>query len=341
MARERMGTLRTRSGAVLVIDMGLLDLWSHDREPNIPEGVLSEEARLNANSGPDFIIEGKDATRAAELFNHSVQPPYELDVPTNTQAWLRAAFAERLEGHGLDARLRALPGRVPHRDRVALALAGSVRGGIVQFAGVWAVATAGLPTARDIPVFGERVRRGENEGRYSEVHLEVAGHEWVESSQLIGKVMVDKARLMFVDPDALGAWVHDRSLDGKADFVFWGRDAAEVARKTRAPHLDDGIFGWVDLDIDAVLEKGLPIEEGRGLGGLRVATDFRPHSHHYLVMRDVRSSPTESGTLELAGTKLCGFMTTWGDGAWDVVRDVNARGELVRVRVIFDADRAP
>ncbi len=45
----------------------------------------------------------------------------------------------------------------------------------------------------------------------------------------LGDVMVDWAKLAFVDADALGLWEHNDTLNGLADFVYWGRDAEQVA----------------------------------------------------------------------------------------------------------------
>lgn len=50
----------------------------------------------------------------------------------------------------------------------------------------------------------------------------------------------------------------------------------------------------------------------------RFALDFRPHTHQWQVMRDVRATRTESGVIDLAGGSLCMFMTTWGDGGFSL-----------------------
>jgi hypothetical protein len=101
---------------------------------------------------------------------------------------------------------------------------------------------------------------------------------------------VDWARLLAVDVDALAGWQDSEPLDGKADFAFWGVDAA-------------------------------------------FATDFRPHSHHYVLMEQVRSSPTESGVVSLGEARACGFTTRWGDGIFEVHRDLDAEGRVVQIRI--------
>ena len=72
--------------------------------------------------------------------------------------------------------------------------------------------------------------------------------------------------------------------------------------------------------------------------GYKFATDFRPHSHHFLAMKQVRTTPTESGTVEVGGARVCIFMTSWGDGFFPVYRDVDARGRLVRVCIDLGND---
>ena len=82
-------------------------------------------------------------------------------------------------------------------------------------------------------------------------------------------VSVDEARLMFADADALG-WRHEDALDGKADYVFWGRDAEAAATLHGAPKLSPDEFGWVDLPVDEAVERGLAVEESREQRGLDV-----------------------------------------------------------------------
>ena len=47
-------------------------------------------------------------------------------------------------------------------------------------------------------------------------------------------------------------------------------------------------------------------------------------------MRQVRASTSESGAVELATAKLCGFMTSWGDAIFDILADRDAVGRLAR-----------
>jgi hypothetical protein len=146
-------------------------------------------------------------------------------------------------------------------------------------------------------------------------------------------VSVDYARLLVADVDALGSWRHEESLDGCADFVFWGRDAEQAARDISAPRLETDEFGWRDVPEAIAEERGLLVEEYREKQSLKFATDYRPHSHHWRVMGPTRQSATESGMTEVDGVTVCNFMTTWGDGVFDVYRNLGEAGELVRIRI--------
>ena len=40
--------------------------------------------------------------------------------------------------------------------------------------------------------------------------------------------------------------IHDESIDGLADFVFWGRDAEALGAAVGAPAIDERTWGWLD-----------------------------------------------------------------------------------------------
>ena len=54
-------------------------------------------------------------------------------------------------------------------------------------------------------------------------------------------------------------------------------------------------------------------------------------------MKGARDSSTESGMAEIGGMTVYNFMTTWGDGLFEVYRDMNEAGDLVQVRIEFSA----
>jgi hypothetical protein len=335
---EELGEVTAPSGTVLVIDTGLLNLWCHDRPPLMPEGALPDDVVATANSSIDLRIDGKDAERAGRAFGRNWHPRFLYDVPAKALAEVGAGFDACVRQHGLEARLVPLGGRVTHRERVSLALEYGGGAGQLSFHGVWAVAVRGAPADRPLAVFGERMPAGPDAGRWRRVHLECRPGASAVRTEQVGDVMVDEARLMFADVDALGHWEHERPLDGRADYVFWGRDAEAVADRTAATSLGEGVWGWVDLPVREAVERGTSVEQLRDRG-LKFAGDFRPHSHHYLVMRQVRASPTQSGTVEVGGARVCTFMTTWGDGIYPVLRDLDAAGGLVRLRVDLGNDQ--
>ena len=186
---------------------------------------------------------------------------------------------------------------------------------------------------------------GSTEPAWAQVISRTAGSSWEidvrqgtrATIQPIGEVLVDCARLGFVDVEMLAEWEHDEAIDGRADFLLWGLDAAEIAEIQDIPSVGEEQFGWVNLPVEEVVERGLAIEALREAGGHRFATDFRPHSHHYRLMEEIRSSPTESGTFALGDAKLCAFMTTWGDGVFPVEVDRDAEGNVLTIRVVLRA----
>jgi hypothetical protein len=195
----------------------------------------------------------------------------------------------------------------------------------------WMVVCADVPRDRPLRVIGARLGRGRFERCWDWVAVE-CGPGPVASSDPLGEATVDFARLLWIDRRGVDAWEHERSLDGKADFVFWGRDAEALAAAIDAPATDEG-HGWIDLEIAECITHGTRAEELKAARGWRLATDFRPHSHHYLALAQLRATPTESGTIDVGGAPACLFATTWGDGVFPVFADRDAAGALVRVRV--------
>jgi len=245
---------------------------------------------------------------------------------------IRHLFEECTKEHGLRAWLEQLNERISHRQRVNFAIEWGKGRGEVQYHGMMALAISSLPRDQAMRVYGVRMEQQEYFDRWRWVWLEIRPGLQVRQSRLTGKVWVDRARLIFVDVDALGHWEHENSLDGKADFVFWGKDAHIAADKVGAPKITEG-YGWLDLPIDDAVKRGLRTERVRKKGALKFATDFRPHSHHYLVMRQIRSAASESGVIEVGGAVMCAFMTSWGDGIFPVIADLDEEGLLVRLRI--------
>ncbi|MHB8874906.1 MAG: hypothetical protein ACYC8T_14555 [Myxococcaceae bacterium] len=328
---ERLGAVSCPSGVLLVLDGGLAWIWSHDRPPLLPE--WSEVAGV-ANAAVDLEVQGPDALEAGRALDVSNHPLFIYDQPLAGLEKIKRAFDSLIRERELDATLHVAQARIPHRRRVDLALECSV--GIVDFHGMWAGAIAGVPRDKSLHVLGERMPPGPDAGRWRRVWISLREDVASERSPRLGHVLVDEARLMVVDADALGSWDDHNSLDGMGDIVFWGADAAWVARELGANEIrlpgEDGLFGWTDLPLDDAIERGERVEAYRA-AGRRFAFDFRPHTHHWQVMRDVRAAPTESGVLRVGGADLCVFMTSWGDGAFPIEVDLDCDGRPVRLRV--------
>jgi hypothetical protein len=191
----------------------------------------------------------------------------------------------------------------------------------------------GLPRDRPLRVVGQRMGSGKFADCWAWFGVELATGT-PRMGKALGEAVVDFARLVFIDHAAIDAWEHDKTLDGKADFVFWGGDdVPKLAKAAEAPELDDGQYGWIDLPIEEARTYGLRVEAIKQERGWRAGTDFRPHSHHYLALREARDSATGSGTITVGGARVCLAFTSWGDGVFPVHLDQGDGGEKLRVRV--------
>jgi hypothetical protein len=248
-------------------------------------------------------------------------------MPAGAREELTARMERKGNELGLAVTLRQRPPRVSHRERFDLTLAYGNGAGPVQFHGVEAAAFSDVPTGAH-PAPGDP----REDERFSRVVVRVRDAV-VGSTELVAHVGVDTARLPVIDPDAAGEWTSNETLDGKADFVFWGRDAAALAEAVRAPKLDDGQFGWVDLSVLDAVERGTEAERVQAKRGLKLATDFRPHSHLYQLLAQIRRGDPGSGTVAIGDAEACGFETSWGDGLFEVFRDRDEAGRLVQIRI--------
>jgi hypothetical protein len=203
----------------------------------------------------------------------------------------RRQFASFVASEGLSAELVAVAGGVPHRQRIDLALEhGGGRFGVLEFFGIQTPVIARVPRDRSLPVYGFWMLDDEFSDRWRWITVEIADGETARSEE-VGLVFVDEARLMFAGADALREWCHQEAIDGLADYVFWGRDAEAAAAVNGAPELTPGEDSWVDLPVAETVERGAAVEESRDREGWMFAGDFRPHSHHYKVLRQMRASP--------------------------------------------------
>jgi hypothetical protein len=316
---ELLGEVTVPSRVLVLVDAGLLGIWDGSRD-DLPETV-------------DFRVEGPSAMEAGRRFDRSWHPRYWYDIPRDKAEEARKQFYAFVAAEELEAELVEVAGGVPHRQRIALALEhGGGRFGVLEFFGIQSPVVAGVPQDRSLPVHGFWMQDEEFSDRWRWVTIEI-GHGETARTEEIGMVFVDEARLMFADADALQEWRHEDALDGKADYVFWGRDAKAAATLHGAPKLSPDEFGWVDLPVDEAVERGLAVEESREREGWMFAGDFRPHSHHHEVLRKMRASEVGAGVIEVAGARMCAFFTSWGDGAFPVFADLDAEGGLLQLRI--------
>ncbi|MCX5195663.1 hypothetical protein OOK31_17420 [Streptomyces sp. NBC_00249] len=335
-----LGEVSCPSGTLVVVDGGHLGVWSGERSPaEIDPALLGVDDPVTAaevRNSVDFAVVGPDASAAARSFGR--QPGAMLhDIPASRAAELETVFDEHCRTTGSDARLAALPSREPHARRARRTAAEG--GGCFLMFGVPVVAVGGVPTDRRLPVLASRVDHGDGFGpRWSEMSVRMSEAE-TESSVRLGDVGVDWARVLFGDADALNAWRHDEPVDGLADVAFWGAAAEEAAAAFSAPELgepgEDGVRGWSGLAVAEAWEKARAVQSWKEETGRRMMVDFRPHSHHWQVMRQVRASEVGAGTVDIGDARLLCAMTSWGDGYFPVWVDRDASGVVVAVRVSF------
>ncbi|MBL8714959.1 MAG: hypothetical protein JNL79_03140 [Myxococcales bacterium] len=284
-----------------------------------------------ARTAVDLELVGEGAEQIGQALDLEWHRRFLFDRPAKMVPDLRQRVAELARARGLSVSLRTLPMRVSHRRRVELALTQCPTTAQMSFHGAWAGVLGRLPE-RPLRVVAEPMPEGRWSGRLCRVTLEL--REGVAASvERFGCTIVDHARLLFIDADAAAAWTSDTSLDGRADIVFHGRDAAALAHAIGASPLDDHSFGFRDLtehDAEATL---LWLDRFLRERGGTVVIDHRPHSHLHQLMAQVRASPNECGVVELAGSRACGFMTSWGDGFFPLHRELSESGAVLRVHV--------
>jgi hypothetical protein len=194
---------------------------------------------------------------------------------------------------------------------------------------------APVPGDRALPVIGRRVGGGRFAACWDHVVIQLSDDPRpVTRARKLGEAAVDFARLICMDRAAIDHWQHEDSLDQLADFVFWGRDEAALAKALGARRLAAGDgHGWHDLpiaDAEALADRAAALKaEHRWL----LSAELRPHSHHFDVLAAARASPTGAGVLEVAGARVLLFFTSWGDGVFPVFLDLDAEARPVQIRI--------
>lgn len=335
-----LGKVTAPSGNIMLIDFGLMDLWTHDRPPLIPDGALNEKAMSSANNGADFTIEGPDALAAGKKFDRQPHPLFLYDIPRHGVEEIKENFDSLIKRAGLQANLVELPARISPLKRAENVISHHDGGGEVFLHGIHAIVVPGIPKGQTLSVEGCLMGEGQFAQNWKNISLVVTPGAEVASSKKIGHVAVDMARLMFCDLDAMGKWEHQDTIDGLADFVFWGKDALRICNKFGGTHIDSGIYGFVDKPIMEMAELAVKVRKHLEHHRLVAATDFRPHSDHWRMLKSVSENDTESGEIELGDARCCGFMTTWGDGFFPVFLDSDADGKLARIRIELGTEEA-
>jgi len=328
-----LGKVTAPSGVLILIDFGLMDLWTHEQPPMVPAGVLSEEALAAANNGADFAIEGADALKAGKRFDKQPHPLFLYDIPRHTVDEIKESFASLITKEGLNARLVELDQRVCPRKRVDQAVAHGVGAAEVFLHGIHAIAISGLPANQPLSIEGRPMEEGPFAKHWRDISLIIKPDAMVAETKKVGHVAVDMGRLMFCDLDSMGEWQHQDTIDGLADLVFWGKDAQRLATKFGAKHIDGSIYGVINKPIDELAALAFQVQKHLELHHLVSAIDFRPHSDHWRMLKAVAECETESGDIELGESRCCGFMTSWGDGFFPIFLELDEHDAPVRLRI--------
>jgi hypothetical protein len=196
---------------------------------------------------------------------------------------------------------------------------------------------AQVPSDRALAVIGTRVGKGRFAECWDHVAIALAepgSRREVAHARKLGKTAVDFSRLILMDRAAIDHWQHEDSLDQLADFVFWGRDEAQLGKALGARRLPDTQhWGWTNLavgDAEALADRAAKLKADHKW---LLSTDLRPHSHHFDVLAAARASPSGAGVLEVAGARVMVFFTSWGDGVFPVYLDVDQDQQPVQVRI--------
>src|SRR5262245_59079536 len=153
---ERLGEVTAPSGALFVVDMGLLEMWCHDRPVVMPLGVLDPEATEDVNAGCDFRIDGPDAEKCGRHWDRHWHPRFHFDIPRHGIDVVRKSFETFIAEHGYNAKLTRLRAKVTHRQRIADALEHGNGMGQVFFQALEGFVISGIPTDTPMRVVGER-----------------------------------------------------------------------------------------------------------------------------------------------------------------------------------------
>lgn len=318
-----LGEIDVPSGILLLLDPGLGRFWRHDGDPCSPRNSDPQEF--------DLAIRGPDAITAGKAYDRQFDPRYLFDVKDVAVAIKHfVAFASEQK---LIAHVEPLEQRITHVERARLAVETGGGAGVVQYNNLWAVAISGLPTDRTLQVEATPMPPGEFGNRWRSIDIVVEPNVEVAASLAIQGVMVEHGQIICSDLETFGEFKMWVARDGLADFIFWGKDAPAIAEKFQASQIDGHNFGWLDVPINEVHQYAGPLQDWIDSQKLQANVDYRPHCNLEMLNRQIRENEHESGQLELAGARVCGFNNRWGDGIFTIFRDFDADGRLIRIRL--------
>jgi len=337
-----LGEITCPSGVLVIIDMGYMRFWSgrHEPLPRLDE-IDDPEVRAGAASRADYFIAGKDATQVARLADFS-SFHFLYDRSLEGIETVADKIASLAQEHGLDAHVEREPRQISHRERAQRVA--DLGGGDFPMEGPW-VGAVGTLSNRPLTVRGRRQDYGGNVGvRWAEVSIEVS-RKPVETSIRVGDVAVDHGLILLGDADALGSWRHYGSLDGLCDVAFFGREEDAAREALAAQRLADswswGASGWRNITPEEGKRRLQQVRSWLGPGSPigRLVLEYRPHSHFYLVMEQIRSGRPEVGALALDGAVLLGLNTSWGDGLYPIWVDRDKAGAVVAIRLELGSEK--
>ncbi len=332
-----LGTVAAPSGVLVLIDLGYLRLWSGDQAPVVDvDGIEDPELRESAANSSDLRFVGAHAEDLARRFDRQ-SFHFVYDIPAHGVAELQERAAAVAREHGLDARLVAEPARVPHRVRARRAA--QLGGGDFVLQGPWVGVAPLLDERGPFPVVAHPHDFGRVVGvRWQYVEIELSDRV-PAAERSLGYVGVDCGVVAVGDADALASWVPEGSVDGLADVVYWGRDAAEMRQAFGGDPVARGVAGWRNLPDAAALAKAEELSRWIAERGSMVRVWYRPHSHHGLAMAGMEASPTDSHAVDVGGASVLAFGTSVGDGAFEMRLVTDATGAPVALRLITCDER--
>lgn len=319
----QLGEIDLPEGILVIIDPGLGRFWRHDGDPKSPRKSDPDEF--------DLAIEGDDAEAAGKAYDREFDPVHLFDRSDAKEA--KKHFDEFATEKGYSAQAAILKNRIPHTERASHALKAGDGLGCVKYNGLWGVVVGGLPSNASLPVVGVPIVDGDFAGRWEYIDIVIDPNAEIARTNEVSGVMVDHGQLLFAGLEPLGQFRMWESLDGLADYVFWGTDAEQLAKDVGADVLGDGMYGWKDVPVGEIGDNAQSVQGRIDEAKLRVGVDYRPHCNLAKLNAAMRASTEDTAQLTLSGSTVVGCGNRWGDGIFSVSRLYDGRGAVCRVRV--------